>query len=104
MNTAQALEYLLEDGGATPGSQYGSTGAFCAPVAVAVADILAAMNDEEIDRENLDWIMGLVVNSHEDPGYILWSYGAEYGYKVEDYLEESQIEDLETSYNEENER
>lgn len=58
-----------------PCSRYGSTSRECAPVAWRVAYLLAKECGEEITEESLDYVMGLVVNDHDDPAYIVNQYG-----------------------------
>ena len=86
MKPDDMLAYLLQDTGLTPVSRYGRDGRACAPVAVAVAVILGGETGEPVTRETLEYVMGLVVNDHDDVGYMLKSYGSQYGYDPDDYL------------------
>lgn len=86
MEPKEMLAYLLRETGLTPVSRYGRDGKACAPVAVAVAVILGGETGEPVTRETLEYVMGLVVNDHDDIGYMLKSYGSQYGYDPNDFL------------------
>lgn len=80
--------YLLADGNLrTPASPYGHDTASCAPLAVAVQTILTGETGEPVTVDGLEHVMGLVVNGHPDPGYLMATYGPEYGYAPGDYLD-----------------
>ena len=83
----EAIAFLVLDSGSVPGSRYGWDSHSCAPIAYAVAVILESETGEEMTTDSLNYVMGLVVNNHEDPAYLLANYGTEYGFKPEDYLE-----------------
>lgn len=87
---ADALAFLTQDAGRVPCSRYGFDSESCAPVAFAAAWIVAAETDEGTppSRETLDYVMGLVVNDHDDPEYLIRNYGAEYGFDPADLLED----------------
>lgn len=85
----QAIAYLTKEGAhlKVPCSRYGYDSESCAHVAYAVAVILRGeTNDEESPTETLDYVMGLVVNDHDDPEYLIRAYGAEYGFSADDLL------------------
>lgn len=88
---AAAIAYLTQDGKGshwrTPASRYGWNSGACAPVAYAVGVILAGETGEPLTIGTLDYVMGLVVNNHDDPEALLRDYGGGYGFKAEDYLE-----------------
>ena len=67
-----------------PCSRYGSTTEACAPIAAAVSVILAGETGEDTDPE---YVMGLVVNDHDDPAYLLMNYGTEYGFTADDFFD-----------------
>lgn len=83
MNETEAIHYLTHDAETgeetghlyVPCSRYGRNGADCAPVAYQVATILARETGEELTTETLDYVMGLVVNDHDDVAYMLSEYG-----------------------------
>ena len=82
--------FLLSDGNLrVPCSRYGWDTRSCAPTAIAVAEIVAGETGMAgVDEDLLDYVMGLVVNDHDDPATILTCHGLEYGYDYADYLEE----------------
>jgi hypothetical protein len=83
-----AIEFLTADGNLrVPCSRYGFDSASCAPVAYAAAVIVACEQGEALTEADLDYMMGLVVNDHDDPGYLIQNYGAEYGFDATDYLD-----------------
>lgn len=84
---AQALRYLARDGGRVPGSRYGYDSESCSPVAWACFVILRNETGEGDTFEALDHVMGLVVNDHDDPEYLIRNYGAEYGFNASDLLD-----------------
>lgn len=86
METQTAIDYLTRDGGRVPCSRYGYDSHSCAPVAYAAAVILAGEAGAEPTLEECDFIMGLVVNDHDDPEYLIRNYGPEYGFDPEDLL------------------
>lgn len=72
---------------ATPGSRYGHTSAHCAPTAYQCAKI-----EHVVNRENLSFWMGLVVNDSETPQehireYAIGLSGADVDAMVQGYLE-----------------
>lgn len=72
---------------ATPCSRYGHTSAHCAPTAYQCAKI-----EHVVNRENLSWWMGLVVNDSETPQehireYVIGLSGADIDAMVQGYLE-----------------
>ena len=83
LSREESLAYLVRDGAhlKTPVSRYGHDSQTCAPVAYAVAIIVSSETGEEMTHETLEWTMGLVVNDHEDPAYMINEYGKEYGFK-----------------------
>lgn len=81
--------YLMEHGNLrVPCSPYGHDTATCADIAYPVIDILRHETGEPVTFEGIDHVMGLVVNGHSDPGYLIVNYGTEYGYSPEDYLDD----------------
>lgn len=60
-----------------PCSRYGSIAADCAPVAVAVARIMARETGEPMTLADLDHAMSLVVNDHDDVASLIRSYGSD---------------------------
>jgi hypothetical protein len=83
----RALRHLLEDdpGAAVPCSRYGRTTEECAPIAAAVA-VIVAMETEGDTIDCAEHVMGLVVNDHEDPERMLRDYGAECGFPPAGFL------------------
>lgn len=76
MTRTEAIAFLTRDGNLrVPCSRYGHDSLSCAKVAVKVEAILAAETGEETTEESLDYVMGLVVNDHDDPEYLLRNYG-----------------------------
>lgn len=75
-------KYLLGDDGnmRVPCSRYGHDTISCIPITFAVVTIMAQETGEPVTTEGIDHIMGLVVNDHEDPDYIIRNYGREYGF------------------------
>lgn len=71
----------------TPGSRYGHNSRECAPVAYAAAVVLSGETGEPLTYETLDYVMGLVVNNHDDPEDLIRDYGREYGIDPDQYLE-----------------
>lgn len=89
MTREEAIAYLEKDGNLrVPCSRYGWDTVSCAPVAYAAEVIVAAETGADSTEESLDYMMGLVVNDHEDIEYLLRNYGREYGFEPADYLEE----------------
>ena len=81
--------YLLQDGNLrVPGGIYGTDTKTCADLAVPVLVILQGETGEPFSFEGVDHLMGLVVNGHPDPGYLMATYGPAYGYDPEDYLDD----------------
>ena len=76
MNRAEAIAYLEEDGGATPGCIYGNHSEDCAPLAYVLARIVCDANGEPVNRDALDHAMGLVVNSHDDVQSLIREHGS----------------------------
>lgn len=83
---AGALAFLTRDSGRVPCSRYGWDSASCSPVVFAVATIVAEETGEPLTKESLDWIMGLVVNDHDDPETMIRDYGTLYGFPPSRYL------------------
>jgi hypothetical protein len=88
MDKDSAIAFLTKDGGRVPCSRYGSRSEDCAPVAYAATVILAGETGGEVDADSLDYMMGLVVNDHGDPDYLIRNYGREYGFEPDDYLDD----------------
>lgn len=89
---AEAIEYLSQDGGATPCSRYGRTGPRCAPVAAAVARIIVHETDGGDPTANdLHHAMSQVVNDSPGPARIIVEHGATNGYDPEELLETDTI-------------
>lgn len=74
MTRTEAIAYLTADNGRVPCSRYGYDSESCAPVAWRVAELIADANGEPITADDLDFVMDLVVNDHDDPEYILREY------------------------------
>lgn len=86
----QAIAYLTKNGAhlRVPCSRYGYDSESCAQVAYAAAVIY--MNEsgaEALTTKALDYVMGLVVNDHDDPEYLIRNYGAQYGFSADDLLD-----------------
>ena len=80
--------YLMADGNLrVPASRYGWDTRSCVPIAEAVATIIAGETGTPIDKDLLDYVMGLVVNDHSDVEELLIEYGWEYGYNYADFVE-----------------
>ena len=85
----EAIRYLSRDGGRAPCSRYGTDSASCAPVAWAAALILVRETEGgDPTTEDLEYMMGLVVNDHDDPETLIREHGAEHGIDPADYLED----------------
>jgi hypothetical protein len=93
--TAHCMAFLMQWGNlGVPGGRYGSDTRDCAPVAILMAEIMQYHNGEPITYYQLDSDMGLVVNSSDDVAYMIYEYGGLIkgdDFKVEDYLDESDI-------------
>lgn len=89
MHKEKALAFLERDGKylKVPCSRYGRDTEDCAPVAYAAAVILAGETGEEVTEDSLDYVMGLVVNDHDDIEYLIRTYGIEYGFSPADFLD-----------------
>lgn len=74
--------FLTADGGATPGSRYGSDGRECALYALAGCLYFAEGTGEEITPEIADGYMSAAVNSSDDLEDFLEG-GANYTYTLE---------------------
>lgn len=73
---AEGITYLTADNpSAACFSRYGRTSQDCAPVAWRLAYLVAREQGEPITFDDLDYAMGLVVNSHDDVAYIIGAYG-----------------------------
>lgn len=83
--------YLEQDSGDAPASRYGVSASQWRPVAVAVCDILAYLTGEPFTPEGVDHVAGLVVNDHDDPAYLLVTYGPECGFDPADFLNDDDI-------------
>ena len=85
----------MQDGNlGVPGGRYGRDTRDCAPIAILMAEIMQYHNGEPITYYQLDSDMGLVVNSSDDVAYMIYEYGGLVkgdDFKVEDYLDESDI-------------
>jgi hypothetical protein len=90
-----ALAYLLRAGNLkVPASRYGTHTTDCAPVAYAVARIVAADKDEPLTADALEHAMGLVVNNHDDPFNVIREHGTDAERElIADLIEEVQRED-----------
>lgn len=88
-----AMAFLMQDGNlGVPGGRYGNDTASCAPVALAVAKIIADGTGEPITYYSLDHDMGLVVNSSDDVAYTIREHGPTIGIDPEDYLDGDDLE------------
>ena len=85
MTDKEIMAQLADGGGLVPCSRYGWDSESCAPVALATVRIPEGETDEVATVETVDFVMSLVVNNHDDPEYLIRNYGAEYGYKWEDF-------------------
>jgi hypothetical protein len=92
MDTLENItRYLCEDGNlAVPGGRYGTDTEDCAPVAAAVALIVAEANGDEVDHDSADHAMGLVVNSHDDVASLINEHAGLVG--LDDFLSEDDLE------------
>lgn len=83
MKRSEGIAYLMKDGNLrVPVSRYGNNTAECAPVAWRVAYLLERETGEPMTLENLDYVMGLVVNDHDDVAHMVNNYGnGDYGYR-----------------------
>jgi hypothetical protein len=90
LTEAQATKILTRNGGRVPCSRYGYDSESCAPVAYAAAVIVYGETGEYLGSflDILDHCMSLVVNDHDDPGYLIANYGTEYGFDPADYLDD----------------
>jgi len=73
-----ALAWLVKEGASlrVPCSRYGYDSQSCAPVALAVAEIVEEATGEPMSTDDLDHAMGLVVNDHDDPEDLIRSHGS----------------------------
>lgn len=69
-----------------PCSRYGHNTGSCVPVALAVARIIEEETGDQTTTDTLDWIMGLVVNDHQDPEDLILDYGTQQDRDLLDYL------------------
>lgn len=95
MDTLENItRYLCEEGNlAVPGGRYGTDTYSCAPVAAAVALIIAEANGDEVDHDNADHVMGLVVNGHDDIASLINEHAGLVGLDPEDFLDADDIEE-----------
>lgn len=81
MDKNESIAFLTNNGAdnnlACPGSRYGRNTEECAPVAYRLAELVAGESGEPVDKDGLDYAMGLVVNDHDDVAYVLETYGSE---------------------------
>lgn len=76
LTLADAVAFLTQEGNfRVPCSRFGHDSASCAPVAYALAEIIADANGDPIDTEQLDYCMGLVVNDHDDVRSLIVEHG-----------------------------
>jgi hypothetical protein len=71
--------YLLKDGNlGVPGGRYGSDTESCAPIAIALADIIADATgeDDTDDFDTLDHCMSMVVNSSDEVVSLIADHGS----------------------------
>ena len=67
LTRADALAHLMRDGNLrVPCSRYGHDTETCAPVAYTAAAKYAEETGEPLTLDSLDYMMGLVVNDHDD--------------------------------------
>ena len=85
MDYQTAIDYLRQNPGRVPCSRYGWNTESCAPIAAACAVIMQGETAEPSTYASLDHMMGLVVNDHEDPAYLMANYGPEYGFNPEEF-------------------
>ena len=77
---SEAVTYLSRDGGRVPCSRYGWDSRSCAPWAWAAALIVARETEGgDPTTEDLEHMMGRVVNDHDDPASLIAEHGAEHG-------------------------
>ena len=90
----RALAFLTREGGhlLVPCSRYGRTSAEVAPFAWAAAVCYSRATGELISDEQLDFIMGLAVNDHDDVQYLIEQEGDD---EFMQLLRENGIEPLE---------
>ena len=88
MTREEALRYLMKDGNLrVPAGRYGPDTESCAPVAYAVAEIVADATGDPITLEHIEHAMGLVVNSHDDVLSLIKEHGnAEQRQLIEDAI------------------
>jgi hypothetical protein len=92
--TAHAMAFLMQDGNlGVPGGNYGTDTSSCAPIAIAIARIMADASGEPITYYGLDSDMGLVVNSSDDVATTLREHGPTIGIDPADFLEGEQLLD-----------
>jgi len=86
------IRALVErDTGDAPASPYGVKARDWMPVAVAACIVLQGETGERLTEDDVDHVVSMVVNGHEDVAYILVTYGTEYGYEPEDFLDDETI-------------
>ena len=87
MSRDEARDFLTSDGGRVPCSRYGRDSDECWPIAYAVAEIIRDCNGEPITEEALDYLMGLVVNDHDDIESLLLEHGSPEQLTLVDWLD-----------------
>jgi hypothetical protein len=77
VNEQESIDYLNREGDLrVPCSRYGTSTSDCAPVAYALADIVAEATGEEITTSDLDYAMGLVVNDSDEVRTLIADHGS----------------------------
>lgn len=93
MTPAEMREHLDADHGDAPASPYGVKFWQWGEVAVAAGVVLQGETGEDLTPEAFDHLVGLVVNGHDDPGYLIATYGAEYNIDPADYFDADELID-----------
>ena len=93
MDRDEMQTQLDQDSGDAPGSPYGTKASVWGPVAIAAATILQGEQGEALTLEAFEQVIGLVVNGHPDPGYLIANYGPLYEINPADYLDADEILD-----------
>lgn len=80
MTKDEAIEFLMQDGNLrVPCSRYGHVTSDCAEVAWAALQAMKTATEVEDEVAELDHLMGLVVNDHDDIEYLILNYGTDEG-------------------------
>ena len=83
----EIVDYLSADGGKVPCSRYGHDSESCAYVAGVLCLIMEDATGEQTTDESADYIMGLVVNDHDDVEIMIRDYASLVGFDADEVLD-----------------